>query len=153
MHYGIYHVVVAGKGLPVHNGIVTAVVPVNALKAVGGGSGYIIGGVNTSKLTGGMTLKVYTTDQGDWLYGTKAGTSRYLTDSNVADGYVKVVGSNDRKKPEAYWTFKPVDQVNEFIGVTPDIKINDKYYTTLYASFPYELSDGMKAYYINNDNG
>ena len=109
-------------------------------------------GMNTSKLTGGMTLKVYTTDQGDWLYGTKAGTSRYLTDSNVADGYVKVVGSNDRKKPEAYWTFKPVDQVNEFIGVTPDIKINDKYYTTLYASFPYELSDGMKAYYINNDN-
>ena len=52
MHYGIYHVVVAGKGLSVHNGIVTAVVPVNALKAVGGGSGYIIGGVNTSKLAG-----------------------------------------------------------------------------------------------------
>ena len=111
-------------------------------------------GMNTLKLTGGLTLKVYSdkNGKGDWLYGTKAGNSRYLLDSDLTDGYIRVVGSAERNLPQAYWTFKPIDQTNEYFGITPEITIGDKYYTTLYASFPFELSDGMKAYYVSNDN-
>ena len=118
------------------------------------GDGYTLEaqGMNTSNLTGGLKLKIYTTSKGDWLYGTKSGTSRYLSDSDGTDGYIKVVGSSDRTKSQAYWTLKSIDQTNEYLGITPDITIGDKYYTTLYVSFPFELSDGMKAYYISNDN-
>ena len=50
----------------------------------------------------------------------------------------------------ALWTFKKVDNDNEFFGVNPNELITDgkKYYTTLFTSFAYQLSEGMKAYYI-----
>lgn len=50
----------------------------------------------------------------------------------------------------ALWTFKKVDNDNEFFGVNPNEGITDgkKYYTTLFTSFAYQLSEGMKAYYI-----
>lgn len=50
----------------------------------------------------------------------------------------------------ALWNFKKIDNVNEFFGVNPNEGITDgkKYYTTLFTSFAYQLSEGMKAYYI-----
>ena len=50
----------------------------------------------------------------------------------------------------ALWNFKKIDNVNEFFGVNPNELITDgkKYYTTLFTSFAYQLSEGMKAYYI-----
>ena len=50
----------------------------------------------------------------------------------------------------ALWDFKKIDNVNEFFGVNPNEGITDgkKYYTTLFTSFAYQLSEGMKAYYI-----
>lgn len=59
----------------------------------------------------------------------------------------------DQKK-YALWKIKKIDNENEFFGINPDISIqvgqNEyKYYTTLFTSFAYQLSDGMKAYYID----
>ena len=56
----------------------------------------------------------------------------------------------------ALWDFKKIDNENEYFAINPDISIqvsqNEyKYFTTLYTSFPYQLSDGMKAYYIDNN--
>ena len=53
-------------------------------------------------------------------------------------------------KSYALWNFKKIDNVNEFFGVNPNEGITDgkKYYTTLFTSFAYQLSEGMKAYYI-----
>lgn len=50
----------------------------------------------------------------------------------------------------ALWNFKKIDNVNEFFCVYPNEGITDgkKYYTTLFTSFAYQLSEGMKAYYI-----
>lgn len=54
----------------------------------------------------------------------------------------------------ALWEFKKIDNEDEFFGIYPNegIKIADKYYTTLYTSFAYKLSDGMKAYYVDQYN-
>ena len=49
----------------------------------------------------------------------------------------------------ASWEIKKVDNDQEYLGIIPEINIGDKYYTTLYTSFAYQLSAGMKAYYIN----
>lgn len=51
----------------------------------------------------------------------------------------------------ALWDFIKIDNENEFFGVNPseNIKIGDKYYTTLFTSFAYQLREGMKAYYID----
>jgi len=59
----------------------------------------------------------------------------------------------DQKK-YALWKIKKIDNENEFFGINPNISIqvgqNEyKYYTTLFTSFAYQLSDGMKAYYID----
>lgn len=57
---------------------------------------------------------------------------------------------NNQVNSYALWDFKKIDNVNEFFGVNPNEGITDgkKYYTTLFTSFAYQLSEGMKAYYI-----
>lgn len=49
----------------------------------------------------------------------------------------------------ASWEIKKIDNDQEYLGVKPDITVGDKYYTTLYTSFAYQLPEGMKAYYID----
>ena len=55
------------------------------------------------------------------------------------------------EKNYVLWTFKKIDNVNEFFGVKPTegIQIGDKYYTTLYTTFAYQLPESMKAFYID----
>lgn len=50
----------------------------------------------------------------------------------------------------ALWNFKKIDNNSEFFGINPNEGITDgkKYYTTIFTSFAYQLSEGMKAYYI-----
>lgn len=49
-----------------------------------------------------------------------------------------------------YWTFKKIDNANEYFGIKPTegIQIGEKYYTTLFTTFAYQLPEGMKAFYI-----
>ena len=51
----------------------------------------------------------------------------------------------------ALWDLIKIDNENEFFGIYPNenVKIGDKYYTTLFTSFAYQLREGMKAYYID----
>ena len=49
----------------------------------------------------------------------------------------------------AAWEIIKIDNQNEYFGVAPEIKVGDKYYTTLYTFFAYELPAGMKAYYVD----
>ena len=51
-----------------------------------------------------------------------------------------------------YWYVRPVKSTgNYYFGIKPDFQAtmenNDRYYTTVYASFPFQLGSGMKAYY------
>lgn len=54
------------------------------------------------------------------------------------------------EKTYVRWTLKKIDNVNEFFGIKPteNIQIGEKYYTTLYTTFAYQLPEGMKAFYI-----
>ena len=66
--------------------------------------------------------------------------------------FLKQLETTDRVY--ALWTFKKIDNENEFFGVYPseNIKIGNKYYTTLFTSFAYQLPEGMKAFYIDQHN-
>lgn len=54
------------------------------------------------------------------------------------------------EKTYVRWTFKKIDNANEYFGVKPTegIQIGEKYYTTLFTTFAYQLPEGMKAFYI-----
>ena len=57
-----------------------------------------------------------------------------------------------------YWYVRPVNDTYYF-GIKPDFKAtmtqedNERYYTTMYASFPITLATGMKAYYVSRIQG
>ena len=57
---------------------------------------------------------------------------------------------NTEEKTYIRWTFKKIDNANEYFGIKPTegIQIGDKYYTTLFTTFAYQLPEGMKAFYI-----
>ena len=97
----------------------------------------------------GAELKIYP-DKGNYLiYGSKDGMTLFLVDNPGADGYIIAAGKGAYPQNQT-WKLYPVDQVVDYFGITPDerIKIGDKYYTTIYASFPFQLGKGMKAYSV-----
>lgn len=78
----------------------------------------------------------------------------YFRDNN---GTFDVHPTIDGEKSQ--WEIIPLNTANidkQFFGVTPtnaNMKQGDYYYTTLYTTFPYQLkSDGMKAYYIDDES-
>ena len=101
------------------------------------------------------------TKQSDGSYiikgeATKAGTTvaKTLYDSSKSKNPANIVTSGD--DGYQYWYFRPV-KGNYYFGVKPDFQAtmenNDRYYTTMYASFPFNLGDGMKAYYVTEIKG
>lgn len=126
-------------------------------------------GVNTQKLLnksghGDQILKannkgeLFTTYSGMQVnlidYGYTYPTNWSGTDCcGAATGpYIRQLATDE--KNYVLWTFKKIDNVNEYFGVKPSegIKIGDKYYTTLYTAFAYQLPESMKAYYIDQYN-
>ena len=97
----------------------------------------------------GAELKIYPDGNNYFLYGSKGSITLFLVDNNGSDGYIKVA-RKDAYKENQSWKLHPVDQITDYFGITPDenIKVGDKYYTTIYASFPFQLGEGMKAYYV-----
>ena len=124
-------------------------------------------GMNTTKLLndfghGDQTLQM--TSQGELVTvysGHQINLMDYCYYSSVKkDGFCAIVTPSYFSKLEpderkyALWKIKKIDNENEFFGINPNISIqvgqNEyKYYTTLFTSFAYQLSDGMKAYYID----
>jgi hypothetical protein len=103
-----------------------------------------------------------------FLYGSKDGATRYLfdsgnsydTDLNAAGEKTKYTflycvgkqksGNYTLTSNNAYWYFDPIDNASSYFGITPetDIKIDGKYYTTIYCTFPFKVTGDMKAYYV-----
>lgn len=84
-----------------------------------------------------------------YIWGNKGDIALYLVDNNGSDGYIKVARKDAYPKNQT-WKLYPVDNISEYYGIAPDenIKVGDKYYTTVYASFPFQLGEGMKAFYV-----
>lgn len=121
-------------------------------------------GMNTDKLLndfGYTNMKLKMSNQGE-LYSSYQGMQIDLIDycftypiykegyCGVATiPYIKQQESQD--KQYALWTFKKIDNENEYFAINPieGIESSGKYYTTLFTAFPYQLREGMKAYYID----
>lgn len=121
--------------------------------------GYVLEGqgLDTKNLTGGRYLKIYgnaSTNGSYWLYATESGTSAYLKDKEDIVDYSGNTGyalaNTSRTEPESLWDILPIDGAEQYFGITPEVSISGKHYATVYASFPFVLSDGMKAYYVKN---
>ena len=124
-------------------------------------------GMNTQKLLkkfghGDLILKA--NDKGA-LLTTYSGMEVFLIDysfyaninnngiSGVATyAFIKQLATDEKKY--MFWSFKKIDNVDEYFGVKPSegIQIGGKYYTTLYTTFAYQLPESMKAYYIDQYN-
>ena len=79
----------------------------------------------------------------------------YVAGFNSLSGTFGEEGAFDDINPEEIvWIMQPVDDVNPLM-VEMDKKFIDvdaNYYTTMFTEFPYELKDGVEAYYIDAVN-
>ena len=111
-------------------------------------------GMNTDKLTKDQILQIV---NDTYLLAEYKGISLYLSDNyesylNDRDMNACIISGKTRRNlalDYAEWDVIKVDNTKEYLGVKPEISVGGKYYTTLYTSFAYQLSDGMKAYYID----
>lgn len=98
-------------------------------------------------------LRAYPTGNNYFIYGNKGDIVIYLVDNPGSDGFIKAARKNAYKDNQE-WKILPIDNTTEYLGIAPNenIKVGDKYYTTIYADFPFQLSEGMKAYYISSSD-
>ena len=76
-------------------------------------------------------------------------------DPNVWDGGTGDGSSSvNINADEVTWIMQPVDEVNPLmVGMNEEVKdANGNYYTTMFTEFPYELKEGVEAYYIDAVN-
>lgn len=110
-------------------------------------------GIYTKKLTAGRTMKVYQTGNYYELYSTEEGLTAFLKDNDFAsgktNGYCTVATG---EKGNCEWAINPINDSN-YLGISPEITVGNKYYTTFYAGYAIQLSSGMKAYYVRDVNG
>lgn len=108
-------------------------------------------GLRTKDLIGKYQIQA----SGSTLWSEAKGVQVYLVDNYEAgtkvDAEVRIVTNKIRSQAGSYasWEIIKIDNQNEYFGVAPEIKVGDKYYTTLYTFFAYELPAGMKAYYVD----
>ena len=96
---------------------------------------------------------VYVTYKGS-AGGMTGYANAYLTDpgSDLAVGYAD--SESSARKGNGIWSVIPVaNDGSNYFGVNMDLNANGKYYTTLYTDFPYQLSEGMKAYVVSEIDG
>lgn len=96
---------------------------------------------------------VYVTYKGS-AGGMTGYANAYLTDpgSDIAVGYAD--SESSARKGKGIWSVIPVaNDGSNYFGVNMDLNANGKYYTTLYTDFPYQLSEGMKAYVVSEIDG
>ena len=96
---------------------------------------------------------VYVTYKGS-AGGMTGYATAYLTDpgSDIAVGYAD--SESSARKGNGIWSIIPVaNDGSNYFGVNMDLNANGKYYTTLYTDFPYQLSEGMKAYVVSEIDG
>lgn len=110
-------------------------------------------GMNTSSLLGQYHLMC----SDKTLYSEYKGTTVTMVDNNEADvdknANIRIVTNQTLRKDGygayASWDIIKVDNDKQYFGVAPELQVGDKYYTTLFTSFAYELPAGVKAYVVD----
>lgn len=118
------------------------------------GAEYDLYAQNTSTydITGGYHVKIRDNKNGTYMAsGTAHGVTIYLADTETSiyspDGFMGNGTNSDRN-----WRIIPINQDDDkYFGVKSDISYKDKYYTTMYANFPFSTtSPNTKVYTICN---
>ncbi|MBR4921872.1 MAG: hypothetical protein IKY01_07330 [Prevotella sp.] len=86
-------------------------------------------------------------------YGFDYPTTRKSTCGVATSSWINK-GLETDEKNYIYWTLKKIDNDKEYFGVKPSegIQIGDKYYTTIYTTFAFQIPESMKAFYIDQYN-
>ncbi len=110
-------------------------------------------GTDTYEIIGhDLLLKLNKDGETYKAYQTLNGNVIYLCDSETSDEFDEgKLNTNDKGTNYRNWYILPVGcDKDEYFGVTPSFAAPDgNFYTTFYASFPFEFaSEGMTAYYI-----
>lgn len=86
------------------------------------------------------------------IWGTYSGITKYLSDGSASS---KDSWMMNRLEETKYWTFVPINTLDEYIGIRPDVKTaSGAFFGTIYAGFSFRLaSPGMSAYYVSNASG
>lgn len=114
-------------------------------------------GLNTKSIIGDIITNAgYASQISNKLTLIWNGQNGYTIKHESEDFYLQSTGGNVSLKSAPSdaknntWYFEPVDGSTSTanLAVTAEKTIGDKFYATLFVSFPFECADGMKAYYV-----
>ena len=87
-------------------------------------------------------------------YAVRASVSatRYMRDCDSKVGGYSYVTTDPDVSKGLNWRLIPVNSDDQkYIGVTPEVKVGGKGYTTFYTGIDYKLGSGMKAYVVDTE--
>lgn len=83
------------------------------------------------------------------VYASSNGVTKYLSDSNTDAGSDKGVPSFNGNGIYRLWSVFPIDEEDNYLGITPTISVDGKHYASFFASFPFRrVSSALKFYAI-----
>jgi hypothetical protein len=114
-------------------------------------------GMNTKNLIGQYHLNCAGLDEEKTLFSEYKGVKVNMVDDKDEDVNKdsKILIITDKYKNKynigsyATWRIEKIDNDKQYFGVAPELQVGDKYYTTLFTSFAYELPAGVKAYVVD----
>ena len=105
-------------------------------------------GVGLNQIIGHYAL---ISDQGNnkyYVYASQAGVTKYLGDARTNSKDEGLAGFNAVGNYRL-WSLFAINETDNYLGITPSVNVNGKYYAPYYVSFPFRrVSAGMKVYYI-----
>ncbi len=116
-----------------------------------GNNNYILRaqGTNTYTASNGNYLKLRKRGDAYWAYVSSNGLTKYLADGYDPNEWVDQAFVYTRDDRTRDWYIKPINDTDNYLGLTPTITDGKHYYQTFYASFPFRIvSKEMKAYCI-----
>ncbi len=117
-----------------------------------GNNNYILKaqGTDTYTASGGHYLKITKSGDAYKAYVTDKGLTKYLADEYDPYEYYDESSVFTAEDKTREWYIKPINETDNYLGLTPTITDGKNFYQTLYASFPFRIvSENMKAYRIS----
>ena len=103
-------------------------------------------GTSTYEIMGGRHLAILPFPDGTYAARVTAKGLAVMLADNLTTGLSIFSTSN----PNRFWDIIPINNGDNYFAVQPELEYKGMYYTALYTEFPYELSDGVKAYYVSD---
>ena len=109
-------------------------------------------GTSTKKVVDHVLQLAQTGDGAYLAYASQNGITMYLSDSGPKDEPFGVIATNNSSttNKRLHWIAWPLDakSSDSYFGLKPK-KMGNAYYTSFFACFPFEMAEGMTAYYVS----